>query len=83
MYGRTIIFTLLAPSLWSVIEAAITSLNANGVIRQLFKSIDNSRFIFEVFSNQDEAGKSLEVLKSVQSLKEQAMAKVTVIEAET
>ena len=83
MYGRTIIFTLLASSLWSVIEAAVTSLNANGVIRHLFKSSDNSGFIVEVFSNQDEAGKSLEVLKSVQSLKEQAMAKVTVIEGET
>ena len=83
MYGRTIIFTLLAPSLWSVIEAAVTSLNANGVIRHLFKSSDNSGFIVEVFSNHDEAGKSLEVLKSVQSLKEQAMAKVTVIEGET
>ena len=83
MYGRTIIFTLLAPSLWSVIEAAVTSLNANGVIRHLFKSSDNSGFIVEVFSNQDEAGKSLEVPKSVQILKEQAMAKVTVIESET
>jgi hypothetical protein len=61
MYGRTIIFTLLAPSLWSVIEAAVTSLNANGVIRHLFKSSDNSGFIVEVFSNQDGAGKSLEV----------------------
>ena len=83
MYGRTIIFTLLAPSLWSVIEAAVTSLNANGVIRHLFKSSDNSGFIVEVFSNQDEAGKSLEILKCVQSLKEQAMAKVTIIEGET
>ena len=83
MYGRTIIFTLLAPSLWSVIEAAITSLNANGVMRHLFKSIDNSGFIVEAFSNQGEAGKSLEVLKSVQSLKEQAMAKATVIKGET
>ena len=83
MYGRTIIFTLLEPSLWSVIGAAVTSLNTNGVIRHLFKSSDNSGFIVEVFSNQDEAGKSLEVLKSVQSLKEQAMAKATVIKGET
>ncbi len=80
MYGRTIIFTLLAPSLWSVIEAVTkSSIEVQGS-RHLFKSSDNSGFITESFSDQNEAGKNLEVLKTVQGLKEQAMAKVTVIE---
>jgi hypothetical protein len=79
MYGRTIIFTLLAPSLWSVIEGAAQA-ELNGALRHLFKSSDNSGFIVEVFSSQNEAGKNIEVLKSVQALKDQAMAKVTVIE---
>jgi hypothetical protein len=83
MYGMTIIFILLSPSLWSVIEAAGLALISNGVMRHFFKSSDNSGFIVEAFSNQGEARKSLEVLKSVQSLKEQAMAKVTIIEGET
>ena len=83
MYGRTIIFTLLAPSLWSVIEAAAKPLNDGKVSRYLFKSSDNSGFVTEVFANQGEAGKNLEALKIVQGLKEQAMAKVTVIEGTT
>ena len=52
-------------------------------MRHLSKLSNDLGFIVEVFSNQDEAGKSLEVLKSVQSINEQAMAKVTVIEVET
>jgi hypothetical protein len=76
-------FTLLAPSLWSVIEAVAIPIGEGSNFRYLFKSTDNSGFIVEVFLNQAEAGKNLEVLKSVQSLKEQAMAKVTVIEGET
>ena len=81
MYGRTIIFTLLAPSLWSVIEAVARNADSKeGAVRHLFKSTDNSGFVTEIFSNQAEAGKNLEVLKTVQGLKEQALAKVTVIE---
>lgn len=81
MYGRTIIFTLLAPSLWSVIEAVARNADSEeGAVRHLFKSSDNSGFVTEIFSNQAEAGKNLEVLKTVQGLKEQALAKVTVIE---
>ena len=80
MYGRTIIFTLLAPSLWSVIETVSQSFNENEVSRYLFKSSDNSGFVTEIFRNQSEAGKNLQVLKTIQGLKEQALAKVTIIE---
>lgn len=80
MYGRTIIFTLLAPSLWSVIDSVAQPLDDRGVSRYLFKSSDNSGFVTELFANQNEAGDNLEVLKVIQGLKEQAMAKVTVIE---
>tara|TARA_Y200000002_G_C22614909_1_gene635531 strand:+ start:713 stop:967 length:255 start_codon:yes stop_codon:yes gene_type:complete len=83
MYGRTIIFTLLAPSLWSVIEAAARPLAHGGVSRYLFKSSDNSGFVTEVFADQGEAGKNLDTLKAIQGLKEQAMAKVTIIEGAT
>ncbi len=83
MYGRTIMFTLLAPSLWSAIEAVAQPLAKDGSSRHLFKSSDNSGFIIEVFADQNESGNNLEVLKSVQGLKEQAMAKVTVIEGKS
>ena len=80
MYGRAINFTLLAPSLWSVVEAVAQPIDTEDLKRNLFKSSDNSGFVTEIFSNQAEAGKNLEVLKTVQGLKEQALAKVTVIE---
>tara|TARA_A100001011_G_scaffold364259_1_gene414827 strand:- start:76 stop:330 length:255 start_codon:yes stop_codon:yes gene_type:complete len=80
MYGRTIIFTLLAPSLWSVIDSVAQPLDDRDVSRYLFKSSDNSGFVTELFSDQKKAGENLEVLKVIQGLKEQAMAKVTVIE---
>ena len=80
MYGRTIIFTLLAPSLWSVIDSVAQPLDDRGVSRYLFKSSDNSGFVTELFPDQKKAGENLEVLKVIQGLKEQAMAKVTVIE---
>ena len=83
MYGRTIIFTLLAPSLWSVIEAAARPRADGGASRYLFKSSDNSGFVTEVFVDQGEAGKNLDTLKAIQGLKEQAMAKVTIIEGAT
>ena len=83
MYGRTIIFTLLAPSLWSVIEAVAEPINNSNASRYLFKSSDNSGFVTEIFSAQSEAGENLEVLKAIQGLKEQAMAKVTILEGAT
>ncbi len=83
MYGRTIMFTLLAPSLWSAIDAVAQPIENEGSSRHLFKSSDNSGFIIEIFKSQSEAGSNLDVLRSVQGLKEQAMAKVTVIEGST
>ena len=80
MYGRLITFTLLAPSLWSVVEAVAKSHNEDAYSRNLFKSSDNSGFIMEVFSTKDHAGERIDVLKAMQSLKEQAMAKVAIIE---
>ena len=82
MYGRTIIFTLLAPSLWSVIEAVAKPVDDPDIIRYLFKSSENSGFVTEIFTNQSEAGQNLEVLKAVQGLKEQALAKVTIFEGQ-
>ena len=60
MYGRAINFTLLAPSLWSVVEAVAQPI--------------------EIFPSKQVAGSNLDVLKAMQSLKEQAMAKVSVLE---
>ena len=80
MYGRLITFTLLAPSLWSVVEAVAKSYKEEVYSRHLFKSSDNSGFIVEVFSTKDNAGERIDVLKAMQSLKEQAMAKVAIIE---
>ena len=82
MYGRLITFTLLAPSLWSVVEAVAKSYEENENARHLFKSSDNSGFIVEKFINKEEAGKRIEVLKAMQGLKEQAMAKVAIVEGE-
>ena len=83
MYGRTIIFTLLAPSLWSVIEAVAQPCNTSQLTRYLFKSTDNTGFVTEIFATKNDAGKTLEVLQAIQGLKEQAMAKVTIIEGST
>jgi len=82
MYGRLITFTLLAPSLWSVVEAVAKSYAEGQNTRRLFKSTDNSGFIIETFPNKEEAGQKIEVLKAMQGLKEQAMAKVAIIEGE-
>ena len=82
MYGRLITFTLLAPSLWSVVEAVAKSYKESQNTRRLFKSTDNSGFIVETFPNKEEAGQKIEVLKAMQGLKEQAMAKVAIIEGE-
>ena len=80
MYGRAINFTLLAPSLWSVVEAVAQPIDTDEMKRNLFKSTDNTGFIIEVFPSKQLAGSNLDVLKAMQSLKEQAMAKVSVLE---
>ena len=46
----------------------------------VFKSSDNTGFIIEIFPSKQVAGSNLDVLKAMQSLKEQAMAKVSVLE---
>ena len=45
MYGRAINFTLLAPSLWSVVEAVAQPVETEELKRNLFKSSDNTGFI--------------------------------------
>ena len=80
MYGRAINFTLLAPSLWSVVEAVAQPIDTENMKRDLFKSSDNTGFIIEIFPSKQLAGSNLEVLKAMQSLKEQAMAKVSILE---
>ena len=81
MYGRVINFTLLAPSLWSILDVA-AKVNPSDFSRQIFKSGDNVGYVVEVFSSKDNAGKNIDLLKSLQGLKEQGMAKVQVAEGD-
>ncbi len=80
MYGRNINFTLLAPSLWAVVEAVSTNVEEEKYKRMLFKTGDNSGFIVEIFDNISVAGKKIETMKALQGLSEQAMAKVSIQE---
>ena len=61
MYGRIITFTLLAPSLWAVVNAVSSKLESADYKRYLFKAGDNNGFIFESFVNKSIAGSYLEV----------------------
>ena len=74
MYYRIIHFTLLAPSLWAMINQFK---NSNV---KIIKLADNKGLIIESFENASHAGKSTNVLASMQSMKSQAMAKVLVEE---
>ena len=82
MYGRIISFTLLAPSLWSVVESIGSKQSSENHKRFLFKSAENAGFIVEIFSDRKTAGSNLETMKAMQGLREQAMAKVNVSEGE-
>ena len=82
MYGRIISFTLLAPSLWSVVESIGSKQSSENHKRFLFKSAENAGFIVEIFSDRKIAGSNLETMKAMQGLREQAMAKVNVSEGE-
>ena len=82
MYGRIISFTLLAPFLWSVVEAIGSKLNNENHKRFLFKSAENAGFIVEIFTDRKNAGSNLDTIKAMQGLREQAMAKVNVSEGE-
>ena len=74
MYYRIINFTLLAPSLW----AMINQFKNNDV--KIIKFADNKGIIIETFESSSSAGKSTEILAALQSMKAQAMAKVLVEE---
>ena len=80
MYGRNINFTLLAPSLWAVVEAVSINVEEAKYKRMLFKTGDNSGFIIEIFENISVAGKKIETMRALQGLSEQAMAKVSIQE---
>ena len=80
MYGRNITFTLLAPSLWAVVEAISSNVEEEKYKRMLFKTGDNSGFIVEIFENISVAGKKIDTMKALQGLSEQAMAKVSIQE---
>tara|TARA_X000000950_G_scaffold287872_1_gene402086 strand:+ start:727 stop:966 length:240 start_codon:yes stop_codon:yes gene_type:complete len=74
MYYRIINFTLLAPSLW----AMINQFKNNDA--KIIKFADNKGIIIETFESSSSAGKSTEILAALQSMKAQAMAKVLVEE---
>lgn len=77
MYHRIINFTLLAPSLWTMINQFKTQNNENITI---IKIADNKGVIVESYQNSSLAGKQTTILVAMQSLKAQAMAKVLVEE---
>ena len=60
MYGRTISFTLLAPSLWAVLEAIAKTTTTPDMTRYAFKTGDNSGVIIEIFANKEIAGSQLD-----------------------
>ena len=82
MYARVINFTLLAPSLWTVVQATTSIETAKGHTILLFRSSENSGVVVELFADIKLAGKELRTLEILQKFKEQAMAKVTVLEGE-
>ena len=68
MYGRNISFTLLAPSLWAVVQAIGSNIDEEKYKRTLFKTGDNSGFIIELFDSITIAGKKIETMKAMQGL---------------
>ena len=80
MYGRITTFTLLAPSLWAVVQAVSTTLESDEYKRYLFKAGENNGFIVENFISKTIAGSNLDVIKAMQGLSEQGMAKVSIQE---
>ena len=76
MYCRIINFTLLAPSLWVMINQFKDEKNDLVIV----KLAENKGVIIETFENSSIAGKNTNILAALQSLKAQAMAKVLVEE---
>ena len=81
-YARCITFTLLAPSIWPLIEAFSNTEKEEGYERYLCKTSQNSGIIYEVFQDKKSASDKLDVLLAAQALKEQLLAKVDVSEGE-
>ena len=80
MYCRTITFTLLAPSIWPLIEAVAKTSEEGDYNRFLMRANNNSGVVIETFASSDLATAHLEVLRALQALNEQAMAKIGVSE---
>tara|TARA_Y100001933_G_C18486275_1_gene350516 strand:- start:139 stop:396 length:258 start_codon:yes stop_codon:yes gene_type:complete len=81
-YSRCINFTLLAPSIWPLIEAFSNTEKREGYARYLCKTSQNTGIIYEIFLNKKSASENLDVLLAAQALKEQLLAKVAVFEGE-
>ena len=82
MYCRTITFTLLAPSIWPLIEAVAKTSEEGDYNRFLMRANNHSGVVIETFRNSDLATAHLEVLRALQALNEQAMAKIGVSEGD-
>ena len=82
MYCRTITFTLLAPSIWPLIEAVAKTSEQGDYNRYLMLANNNSGVVIETFATSDLATSHLEVLRALQALNEQAMAKIGVSEGD-
>lgn len=82
MYCRTITFTLLAPSIWPLIEAVAKTSEEGDYNRFLMRANNNSGVVIETFESSDLATARLEVLRALQALNEQAMAKIGVSEGD-
>ena len=82
MYCRTITFTLLAPSIWPLIEAVAKTSEEGDYNRFLMRATNNSGVVIETFGNSELATAHLEVLRALQALNEQAMAKIGVSEGD-
>ena len=81
-YSRCINFTLLAPSIWPLIEAFSNTEKREDYERYLCRTSQNTGIIYEVFLNKKSASEKLDVLLAAQALKEQLLAKVAVFEGE-
>ena len=79
MYYRIIHFTLLAPSLWAMVNQFK---NKNDENIKVIKFTDNKGMIIERFESSSLAGKNTSTLVAMQSMKAQAMAKVLVEEGQ-
>ena len=82
MYCRTITFTLLAPSIWPLIEAVAKTSQDGGYSRFLMRANNNSGVVIETFEHDGLESSHLEVLRALQALNEQAMAKIGVSEGD-